>query len=225
MSVETLTAATTIDASPEAVFEVLAAPSTHAAIDGTGRVREARDVGPVREVGQVFRMGMFHANHPDGHYEMANRVEVFDPPWAICWRPGQDDGSGELQFGGWLWRYDLASAGGSGTEVTLTFDWSAVPAHIREYISFPPFGVEHLENSLNHLAALTAQGKVPTRGSSAGTRSCSTSERALSRRQHPEPLHGPWELPAADSGRRHRSLASARPRSGYEEERSWTWHR
>ena len=88
-----------------------------------------------------------------GCVEMVNRVEVLDPPHAIAWEPGQDaEGDGNLQFGGWIWRYDLAPAGPGGTEVTLTYDWSTVPAHIREYIQFPPFPVEHLTNSLHHLA-------------------------------------------------------------------------
>ena len=64
---------------------------------------------------------------------------------------------GSLKFGGWIWRYDLASLGPSETEVTLTYDWSAVPEYIREYIHFPPFGPEHLTNSLHHLAELAAQ--------------------------------------------------------------------
>ena len=61
---------------------------------------------------------------------------------------------GEPQPGGWVWRYDLAPAA-SGTEVTLTYDWSAVSAAVREYISFPPFPVDHLVGSLSHLAKLT----------------------------------------------------------------------
>ena len=145
----------TIDASPQSVFGVLADPSTHEAIDGTGWVRESRDGVALTGPGQIFRMGMYHANHPDGSYEMANRVEVFDPPRAISWQPGQDlDGSGTPQFGGWFWRYDLAPDGPSRTTVTLSYDWSAVPAFLREHISFPPFGPEHLENSLAHLGEL-----------------------------------------------------------------------
>ncbi|PRC49034.1 polyketide cyclase, partial [Mycobacterium sp. ITM-2017-0098] len=35
-----------------------------------------------------------------------------------------------------------------------TYDWSAVPATMREFIQFPPFPVEHLENSLTNLAKL-----------------------------------------------------------------------
>jgi len=60
-----------------------------------------------------------------------------------------------LSFGGWIWRYDLAPAAGGGTEVRLTYDWSGATPQSREVIAFPPFGVEHLENSLRHLAVLT----------------------------------------------------------------------
>jgi uncharacterized protein YndB with AHSA1/START domain len=155
MTDESLKVSTTITAPAEAVFAVLSDPVNHPAIDGTGWVTKALDTAPLTSAGQTFRMAMYHANHPDGSYEMVNRVEVLDPPHAIAWEPGQDaEGDGNLQFGGWIWRYDLVPAGPAGTEVTLTYDWSAVPAHIREYIQFPPFPVEHLTNSLHHLAEL-----------------------------------------------------------------------
>lgn len=150
---ETLTATTTVAAPPAKVFAVLADPASHAAIDGTGWVKEPIDRAPLTEVGQIFRIGMYHANHPDGEYQMANRVEVLDSPRAIGWLPGQET-DGELQFGGWIWRYDLASLGPSQTEVTLTYDWSAVPQAVREHIPFPPFSPDHLTNSLNNLAEL-----------------------------------------------------------------------
>ena len=96
-------------------------------IDGTGWVREPLDSQPLTAAGQVFRIGMYHPNHPDGNYQMANRVQVFDPPHAISWKPGYEANAGDLRFGGWVWRYDLAPAGPSGTKVTLSYDWSAVP--------------------------------------------------------------------------------------------------
>jgi hypothetical protein len=106
----------------------------------------------------MFRMAMYHANHPSGSYEMTNRVAVFDPPRAISWQPGQDiAGDGKPQFGGWTWRYDLVAAEPSRTEVTLTYDWTAVPPFLREHITFPPFPVNHLTNSLRHLAELVQQ--------------------------------------------------------------------
>jgi len=142
------------------VFAVLADPTTHAAIDGTGWVQESPDRAPLTEAGQIFRMDMHHADHPDGDYQVVNKVEVFDRPRAIGWLTGYEKEEGHLEFGGWIWRYDLASRGPSETEVTLTYDWSAVPQSIREYIQFPPFGPAHLINSLHHLATLAA----PTTG-------------------------------------------------------------
>ena len=60
----------------------------------------------------------------------------------------------DLEFGGWIWRYDLEPLGPAKTEVTLTYDWSGVPAQSREHIQFPPFDNSHLDNSLKHLAEL-----------------------------------------------------------------------
>jgi uncharacterized protein YndB with AHSA1/START domain len=154
MADETVSATTIINAPAEAIFAVLADPARHAAIDGTGWVCEPLDSQPLTAAGQVFRMAMFHANHPDGNYQMANRVQVFDPPRAISLEPGQDAGDGNLRFGGWVWRYDLAPAGTSGTKVTLYYDWSAVPEFLRQHIGFPPFPPDHLGNSLAHLAGL-----------------------------------------------------------------------
>jgi uncharacterized protein YndB with AHSA1/START domain len=154
MADETVSATTIINAPAEAIFAVLADPARHAAIDGTGWVCESLDGQPLTAAGQVFRMAMYHANHPDGSYQMANRVQVFEPPHAISWLPGQDNGDGGLRFGGWVWRYDLVPAGPSGTTVTLSYDWSAVPDFLRQHIAFPPFAPDHLGNSLTHLASL-----------------------------------------------------------------------
>jgi hypothetical protein len=156
MADERLSATTIIHASAEVIFVVLADPVKHAAIDGTGWVREPLDSKPLTAVGQVFRMAMYHPNHPDGNYQMANRVQIFDPPSAIAWEPGQDTDNGGLRFGGWVWRYDLTPAGPSETKVTLSYDWSAVPDLLRQHIGFPPFPADHLGNSLAHLAELVS---------------------------------------------------------------------
>ena len=62
----------------------------------------------------------------------------------------------EFGPGGWILRYDLEATGPSRTTVTLTYDWSAVPPQVREYLQFPPFGPDHLDNSLQHLSDLVA---------------------------------------------------------------------
>ena len=38
----------------------------------------------------------------------------------------------------------------------MTYDWSVVPDSIRQNIQFPPFGPDHLANSLAHLAELVS---------------------------------------------------------------------
>ena len=154
MDQEHVSANLTIAVPAARVFAVLADPATHSAIDGTGWVQEVVDRAPLTEVGQVFRMDMYHPRHPDGDYQVANKVHVLDPPRAIGWLTGYEQNGGQLEFGGWFWRYDLAPLGPSETEVTLTYDWSAVPQSIRDYPPFPPFGPEHLANSLDHLAEL-----------------------------------------------------------------------
>lgn len=154
---ESVSVTETIDATAEVIFAVLADPAQHAAIDGTGWVREPLDREPLTAAGQIFRMAMYHPDHPDGGYEIANRVQVLAPPNAISWEPGYDTGDGSLGFGGWVWRYDLTPAEPCGTEVTLSYDWSAVPDSVRENISFPPFPADHLANSLAHLADLATR--------------------------------------------------------------------
>ena len=157
MPAEIISVTSTIAAPAEAIFAVLADPASHPAIDGTGWVGQALDRERLTEPGQVFRVAMYHDNHPNKNYEMANKVLVCDPPCAISWLPGYDAaGDGNLEFGGWTWRYDLTPVSQSVTEVKLTYDWSAVPQLPRERIQFPPFHPDHLCNSLDHLAALVA---------------------------------------------------------------------
>jgi uncharacterized protein YndB with AHSA1/START domain len=154
MADEHVSATAVIDAPADVIFAVLTDPAQHVAIDGTGRVREPLDSVPLTAAGQIFRMAMYHEKHPDGDYRMANRVLEFDPPRAISWEPGHYTDDGSVRFAGWLWRYDLAPAGAGRTEVTLTYDWSAVPDSVRERIQFPPFHPDHLGDSLAHLAEL-----------------------------------------------------------------------
>ncbi|BBX66860.1 SRPBCC family protein [Mycolicibacterium psychrotolerans] len=153
---ETLTVTTVVDVEPAAVFAVLADPANHAAIDGTGWVRESLDGEPISGEGQIFRVAMYHDNHPDGRYEMANKVIAWEPHRTIAWEPGQEGEDGRLEFGGWTWRYDLDAAGPGQTRVALTYDWSGVPGELRQRITFPPFPTSHLENSLANLAKLAS---------------------------------------------------------------------
>jgi uncharacterized protein YndB with AHSA1/START domain len=158
MPTDTLNATAIVPASPQQVFAVLTDPTTHAAISGsvggtssvrTGWVTEPVDAELLTASGQVFRMGM---RHPNGEYQTANQVREFDPPRTVSWATGTEDGEGRLSFGGWIWRYDLASTDEGATEVRLTYDWSEASEKARKTIGFPPFGVDHLQNSLDRFA-------------------------------------------------------------------------
>src|SRR4051812_47551126 len=78
MADESVSATTMIDAPADVIFGVLADPAKHAAIDGTGWVREHLDSQPLTAAGQIFQVAMYHPNHPDGDYQMANKVQ--SPP-------------------------------------------------------------------------------------------------------------------------------------------------
>lgn len=88
MDQENVSATLTIAVPAARVFAVLADPAAHSAIDGTGWVQEPVDRAPLTEVGQIFRMGMYHPGHPDGGYQTANKVHVLGPPRAIGWLTG-----------------------------------------------------------------------------------------------------------------------------------------
>lgn len=164
MDQENVHATLTVAVPAARVFAVLADPATHASIDGTGWVQEAVDRAPLTAAGQIFRMNMHFGPHPDGDYQTVNKVVVFEPPHVIGWMTGQEKSGGEIELGGWIWRYDLAPLGPSETGVTLTYDWSAVPQYIRDRgIPFPPFGPDHLINSLRHLAGLAGAAATPRR--------------------------------------------------------------
>ncbi|QGN32308.1 SRPBCC family protein [Microlunatus sp. Gsoil 973] len=135
-----------IKAPASAIFTVLADPSRHQDTTPEDWVRDAVTPEPITGVDQVFVINMFHIN-AGGHYVMHNRVAVFEQDRAIAWDPGQPDQDGNPQVGGWRWRYDLEPRD-DGTEVTLTYDWSACLPPLRDAIRFPPFGPEFLDASL-----------------------------------------------------------------------------
>jgi hypothetical protein len=64
MADDNVSATRVIDAPAEVIFAVLAHPASHAAIEGTGWVRETLDSKPLTAPGQIFRMSMYHPNPP-----------------------------------------------------------------------------------------------------------------------------------------------------------------
>lgn len=140
----------TIDASSDAIFAVLADPTRHRDTEPTDWVRDAIDAQPITATGQIFSMNM-HFDDENGDYRIDNTVTTFEPDHAIAWDPGQADEDGHVEPGGWRWRYDLEGTE-SGTEVTLTYDWSRTTQEIREaFGGFPVVSPEYLDRSLQAL--------------------------------------------------------------------------
>ena len=110
-----------IAATPEVIFEVLATPALHSAIDGSGTVKGAQPRGPERlSLGARFGMEMNMAVD----YKILNTVSEFEEGRRIAWR----------HFYGHVWRYILEPATGAdgtaGTRVTEQWDARAVRGKI-----------------------------------------------------------------------------------------------
>ena len=135
-----------IAATPAEIFAVLADPTRHKDTEPGDWVRDAIDVEPITARGQMFAVNMF-LEQAGGHYVMHNVVTEFEQDRTISWLPGQLDESGQHGPGGWWWRYDLAP-NGSGTDVTVTYDWSETEQEFRDTIGVPVFGPDFIEASL-----------------------------------------------------------------------------
>ena len=109
-----------IAAPPEKIFDVLADPSEHPVIDGSGTVKSTRGDQPARlSLGAKFGMSM-RLGIP---YVIKNTVVEFEEGRLIAWR----------HFGRHRWRYELEPVDG-GTKVCETYDWSTAILGTRLYI-------------------------------------------------------------------------------------------
>ncbi|WP_193607543.1 SRPBCC family protein [Nocardioides lijunqiniae] len=113
MATPVVSARTTIDAPPSAVFAILADPQQHPRIDGSGTVRGTVS-GPDRlTLGSEFGMKMQNG----APYKITNKVVEHEPDRLIAWR----------HKGLHRWRYELAPTDDGGTQVTETWDISRYP--------------------------------------------------------------------------------------------------
>jgi uncharacterized protein YndB with AHSA1/START domain len=107
----------TIAAPPERIFPLVADPSRHHEFDGSGTVRDAKNVpSEPLHVGSTFGMSM-KAGIP---YSMVNTVIEYEPDRRIAWQTRPPGVFGKL-FGGRIWRYELEPTDG-GTLVRETWD-------------------------------------------------------------------------------------------------------
>lgn len=147
---EHISATRTFDAPARAIFAVLRDPARHRDTEPTDWVRDAIDPSPITTTGQIFSLNM-HFDQENGDYRIDNTVTTFEPDHAIAWDPGQADETGQVNPGGWRWRYDLEETDGA-TEVSLTYDWSRTTQEIREeFGGFPVVSPDYLDRSLQAL--------------------------------------------------------------------------
>jgi uncharacterized protein YndB with AHSA1/START domain len=105
-----------IPAPPEKIFELLADPSRHREIDGSGTVRDLADKSERLRLGSTFDMRM-KLGVP---YTMTNEVIEFEEGRKIAWQPRPKR---MKSLGGRIWRYELEPVAG-GTKVRESWDIS-----------------------------------------------------------------------------------------------------
>lgn len=132
-----------IAAPAQQLFDIVAEPAMHPAMDGSGTVRANREGGPQRlSMGAKFGMDM----KLGAPYKIVNTVVEFDEPTVIAWR----------HFNGHVWRYLFEPVDG-GTRVTE--QWDARPAKNRFFLrlaGFPSRNRKGIVATLQRLDELAA---------------------------------------------------------------------
>jgi hypothetical protein len=152
----------TVDTPAEAVFAVLADPSRHCEIDGSGMCQSS-STGPITGAGQSFVMDMYRDGL--GKYQTRNEVTAFEAGRRIAWRPSLETSNpeidgllGDITSGGQTWTFDLESTGDGKTKVTHSYDWSTIKDE--RFGAFCPFITpEEMSNSISRLAAAVGKPK------------------------------------------------------------------
>lgn len=98
-----------IAADAQALFDLVADPTLHHVIDGSGSVKGARGKTGKLALGDKFSMNM-RIGVP---YLITNTVVEYEEGRRIAW----------AHIGGWRWRFEFEPTD-DGTLVTETFDWS-----------------------------------------------------------------------------------------------------
>ncbi len=112
----------TIRASPEAIFDVLADPSQHALIDGSGMLQPTAAGSGTGPQSTRLALGVtFGMNMKLGiSYQTANTVVEFEENRRIAWQTGPK-GKLEPYVAGRIWRYELEPVA-EGTLVRESWD-------------------------------------------------------------------------------------------------------
>jgi hypothetical protein len=135
-----------IEVPAQVLFDVVADPTMHPVIDGSGSVRGVRRPARKLALGDRFAATM-RVGVP---YVISNRVVEFEDGRRIAW----------AHAGGWRWRWEF-EPDGDATVVTETFDWSTARGGRlgRAYVEragWPARNAANIERSLERLEAYAA---------------------------------------------------------------------
>jgi len=132
-----------VHAPAETIFAILADPSAHLEIDGSGSVQgvTSTQTGDRLALGDRFAMSM-RFGLP---YEVRNLVVEYEENRLIAWQ----------HFAKHTWRYELDELEPGRTRVTESWDWSGSPyARVLELVGFPRRNRKGIAESLPKLKAL-----------------------------------------------------------------------
>ena len=130
-----------IDAPAADIFAVLADPTRHQEIDGSGTVQGTSDESRQLRLGDKFGMKMKWGIP----YSVKSTVKEFEQDRLIAW----------AHFGGHRWRYELEPLDDGRTKVTETFDYStALTPWAYEWANFPTGHEGNIEATLERLEAV-----------------------------------------------------------------------
>lgn len=149
MSIFLVTVHRHIDAPAQSLFDIVADPAQHPAIDGSGSVRRALSGNPARlALGARFGMDM----KLGAKYHITNHVIEFDEGRRIAWR----------HFNGHVWRYTFEPDAG-GTVVTEQWDarrvWNRT---LLVLAGFPKRNRDGMTATLDRLAEIAAPPADPS---------------------------------------------------------------
>jgi len=157
-----------IAASTSRIFLVLATPSMHPHLDGTGMAQSADTNDVLTKVGDVFVLHMKHWSL--GDYGMENHVVEFVQDQRIVWQPVRhtyqsaqfdamlaDDAPPEVRYWGW----ELEPLAPNLTRVTEFYDARGLSEGLREFLKNGEFWRQGMRTSLENLERLVTHSATP----------------------------------------------------------------
>ena len=140
------------------IFQVLADPGNHAALDGSGMLRITTGLPTIGGVGDMFTMAMYMPGL--GDYLMLNRIIAFEQDRRIAWEPTPGDAVASHNAGlpvgtsqGYSWGFQLQPVG-DATIVTEQFDCTEAAQDIRDAVEDGRSWTCAMGETLERLAAL-----------------------------------------------------------------------